>query len=63
MFMKKASARLASQAGSAKITVLASHAESMLRDFCTTGLVLIDGQLRFLGPLEDALDYYNKLYA
>lgn len=58
-FMKKASARISKQVESAKIFVLASHAESVLRDFCTTGVVLSEGRIQFHGPINDALRFYN----
>lgn len=59
-FMKKASARISKQIQEAKIFVLASHAESVLRDFCTTGLVMSEGKAVFHGPIEDALKFYNS---
>lgn len=58
-FMKKASARISKQVESAKIFVLASHAESVLRDFCTTGVVMSEGRIQFHGPINDALRFYN----
>jgi len=58
-FMKKASARISKQVESAKIFVLASHAESVLRDFCTTGVVMSEGRIQFQGPINDALRFYN----
>lgn len=59
-FMKKASARVTKQLESAKILVLASHAEQVLRDFCTTGLVMLNGQPTFQGPIEEAIRFYNN---
>lgn len=58
-FMKKASARIRKQIQEAKVLVLASHAESVLRDFCTAGLVISEGKAVFHGPIEEALRYYN----
>ncbi|MCG9081335.1 ABC transporter ATP-binding protein [Laribacter hongkongensis] len=58
-FMKKASVRISKQVESAKIFVLASHAESVLRDFCTTGVVMSGGRIQFHGPINDALRFYN----
>lgn len=58
-FMKKASARISKQVESAKIFVLASHAESVLRDFCTTGIVMANGRIQFHGPINDAIRFYN----
>lgn len=59
-FMRKASARISKQIQEAKVLVLASHAESVLRDFCTTGLVMSDGKAVFYGPIDEALKYYNS---
>ncbi|MDI6023086.1 ABC transporter ATP-binding protein [Leucobacter sp. UT-8R-CII-1-4] len=38
---------------------LVSHNERDLRRFCTRGLYLDGGQLKFDGPVEEALDRYN----
>ena len=59
-FLKKASKRIVSIVSKAKILVLASHAEFVLRDFCTTGLVLDEGDIIFNGSIEDAIVFYNK---
>ncbi len=59
-FMKKASARVTKQLETAKILVLASHAESVLRDFCTTGLVMLNGHATFHGPIDEAIRFYNQ---
>jgi ABC-2 type transport system ATP-binding protein len=60
-FLRKASCRAEDLARSAKIFVLASHAEFVLRDFCRTGVVLVDGRIPFQGPINDAIAFYNKL--
>jgi ABC-2 type transport system ATP-binding protein/lipopolysaccharide transport system ATP-binding protein len=59
-FMKKASARVTKQLESAKILVLASHAEQVLRDFCTTGVVMMNGRVTFQGNINDAISFYNQ---
>lgn len=58
-FMKKASARIADKVTQSQVFVLASHAESVLRDFCTTGAVLEAGRISFHGPIGEAIHYYN----
>jgi ABC-2 type transport system ATP-binding protein/lipopolysaccharide transport system ATP-binding protein len=58
-FMKKASDRIKTQWNAAKITVVASHADSVLRDFCTTAVVMKAGEIRYHGPVDDALAFYN----
>jgi lipopolysaccharide transport system ATP-binding protein len=59
-FMKKASARIASKLAQTQVFVLASHAESVLRDFCTTGIVLEAGHVLFHGQIDAAIDFYNS---
>jgi ABC-type polysaccharide/polyol phosphate transport system ATPase subunit len=58
-FMKKASNRIQRQAEATKVFVLASHAEGVLRDFCTTGIVMSAGKIRFHGEINDAIAFYN----
>lgn len=59
-FVKKASQRIADRIAKTKILVLASHAESVLKDFCTTGLVMNAGKVRFHGPIDEAIAVYNS---
>jgi ABC-type polysaccharide/polyol phosphate transport system ATPase subunit len=40
--------------------VLATHNVSLMQSLCTKGLVLDRGRIVFLGPLDEALDFYNK---
>lgn len=58
-FMTKASKRISEKADAAKVVVLASHSEGVLRDFCTTGVVLTAGNICFHGPINDAIAFYN----
>jgi ABC-type polysaccharide/polyol phosphate transport system ATPase subunit len=46
---------------SAGLLVIASHAVKLLRQYCTRGLVLQHGEVRMIGELEEALDFYSKL--
>ncbi len=59
-FLKKASARLSQKAETTKVFVLASHSEAVLKDFCTTGIVMSVGKICFQGHIEDAINYYNN---
>jgi ABC-2 type transport system ATP-binding protein len=58
-FMRKASNRISRQSEVAKIFVLASHSEGVLRDFCTTGVVMAAGKISFHGSISDAIEFYN----
>jgi ABC-2 type transport system ATP-binding protein len=59
-FLRKASIRATDLARQAKIFVLASHAEFVLRDFCTSGLVFEEGLILFRGPIDEAIAFYNN---
>lgn len=61
-FLKKARQRMASKLDRTKVLVLASHSDAVLSDFCTTGLVLIKGQVVFSGEINEALSHYNQNY-
>ena len=58
-FYGKAQQRLQSFIETAGTLVLASHSESLLRQFCSRGLVFDQGSIAFDGNLEDALRYYH----
>lgn len=59
-FVDKAHARLTKMMDQAKILVLASHHESILRQFCNRGLYLREGHVVFDGPLEECLSEYSR---
>lgn len=58
-FHDKMRARLEQMLSKARILVLASHAEDVLRLYCTTGVVMSAGRMSFSGPLDDAFDFYH----
>jgi ABC-type polysaccharide/polyol phosphate transport system ATPase subunit len=60
-FQEKFSARVNSFLRKAGLLVIASHSTKILRQYCTRGLVLVHGEPRMLGDLEEALDYYERL--
>jgi lipopolysaccharide transport system ATP-binding protein len=41
--------------------ILASHSNTLLRQFCTRGLVFREGKIVFDGPLEHSLSFYHDL--
>ncbi|MFC3725794.1 ABC transporter ATP-binding protein [Neoaquamicrobium sediminum] len=59
-FHDKMRARLEQMLARARILVLASHAEDVLRLYCTTGVVMSAGRMIFSGPLDDAFDFYHS---
>ncbi len=61
-FLNKASQRIRQRADEAKIIVLASHAEFVLRDFCDKGILFHEGEIVDTGPIDDVIAEYNKNY-
>ena len=59
-FLKRACQRIAERISNTKIMVLASHAEFVLLDFCTTGIVLDQGRIICHAPIADAIRFYNE---
>ena len=59
-FLAKARQRAEGFIGGAAVLFLASHNNSMLQSFCSKGLVLRSGRCEFLGPIDDAIGYYNE---
>lgn len=62
-FYKKARMRMQKFVESTGTLILASHADGLLRRFCTRGLVFDQGSIVYDGPLEEALSYYNAQYS
>ena len=59
-FFERAQRRMEDFIGSAGTLLLASHANDLLRQFCTRGLVFHQGQILCDAPLEEALAYYHE---
>jgi len=59
-FIEKARTRIASLLDRARILVLASHNEPIIRSFCNKVLWLEKGQIKHLGPAEEILDMYYR---
>lgn len=57
-FFRKANERLAQFASEAKIMVLASHSNQVLRTMCNKALLMEHGKVRAFGPLEEVIDAY-----
>ncbi|MCP4124418.1 MAG: ABC transporter ATP-binding protein [Bacteroidetes bacterium] len=59
-FLEKARTRLKKRMNEANIVVLASHVSSILREFCTSGIVLDHGKIVFRGNMDDTIAYYEQ---
>ena len=60
-FRKKCMRRIRHIMQDENVTVLfVTHASATAQEFCTRGIVLEHGRLRFDGPLEDAIRIYEK---
>lgn len=59
-FQTKFSRRVNALLESAGLLIIASHSPDLLRKYCTRGLVLKHGEMRMIGTLDEALDYYEK---
>jgi ABC-type polysaccharide/polyol phosphate transport system ATPase subunit len=57
-FLVKAKQRMGSVLTEARILVLASHDDDLLRDFCDKGVWMREGKVAMTGPLEDVLAAY-----
>jgi ABC-2 type transport system ATP-binding protein/lipopolysaccharide transport system ATP-binding protein len=60
-FEDKVEKRVKDFTDQAKILVLASHAEHLLKRMCNKGVVLNAGKLEYIGSVDDALAYYAGL--
>lgn len=59
-FVSKAQKRISSLIGKVSILVLASHNESILKEFCDTGLVLDEGRIIHHGAIDECLSMHRN---
>ena len=59
-FTEKAAKRMEEMIHSSEIMVFASHSDELLRRFCTRGILLIDGEVKYIGTVERALSSYHQ---
>lgn len=59
-FMRKAKQRIARLVDQADILVLASHDPNALKNLCQRGVVFERGDVVFDGPIEEAMEQYQK---
>lgn len=62
-FLKRAQERLRNFVSSASIMVLASHSDSVIRDFCNTAVLMNHGRVEMVGPVDEALSRYARIAA
>ena len=60
-FQRKARARIDAFIAAAGTLVLASHAVDLLQRYCSRGIILEQGRIRFDGSLFRALQLYEGL--
>lgn len=58
-FLQKAQNRMRASIDRVKVLVLASHANQVLQEFCTTGIVMAGGRIIFHGTIDDAISAYQ----
>ena len=58
-FAAKAERRIEELMAKANVLVLASHSNDTLRTLCDKGIFLLNGELQFFGPIEEAIDAYD----
>ena len=59
-FLRKARARLHALVDRASVLVLASHAQNVLQEFCTTGIVMSAGRIIYHGSIQAAIAEYQR---
>ena len=59
-FQEKALARLNDIYSNSSILVIAAHDQSLMRQLCTRGIVVNNGNIDFDGTISDALDFYHS---
>ncbi|EKD55073.1 MAG: Teichoic acids export ATP-binding protein TagH (Teichoicacid-transporting ATPase) [uncultured bacterium] len=57
-FMIKAKKKIASLLDQSSIVVMANHSDETIQEFCNKGLVLESGNIKYFGPLKEALAFY-----
>jgi ABC-type polysaccharide/polyol phosphate transport system ATPase subunit len=60
-FQKKTFKRIDNLMRSVPFLVLASHSETMLRNYCNRGIVLSNGIISFDGEIGSAIEFYRQL--
>ena len=59
-FMGKAIQRLSNIIEKSHVLVLTSHSNDIIKQFCNKVVVLDRGEIKFAGPINDGIDYYDS---
>jgi ABC-type polysaccharide/polyol phosphate transport system ATPase subunit len=62
-FLDKAEERVKKFVQSSSIMVLASHSTAIIEEWCTHALLLDQGRIQAIGPVEEILAAYDHLVA
>jgi ABC-type polysaccharide/polyol phosphate transport system ATPase subunit len=62
-FAAKAQARVERLMERASALVLASHSNELLTKFCNKGLFLVSGAMHYFGPIQEAIERYQRWIA
>jgi ABC-2 type transport system ATP-binding protein len=57
-FQEKMARRIAELLENAGLLVIASHGPELLKKYCTRGAVLVHGEIKMMGSLDEAFRYY-----
>lgn len=60
-FRDKVKERMNSLIEKSRGLVLATHTAGLMKSLCTHGIVLQEGDVMYLGPVDDALKFYEEL--
>jgi ABC-type polysaccharide/polyol phosphate transport system ATPase subunit len=60
-FAERVARRMKAFIGRSRIIVLASHSEAMLRSMCNKGVLMHEGRLLSVGPLDEILEEYQTI--
>lgn len=58
-FMKQATNRLNHMAQKSSVMVLTSHSNEIIKQFCQQAIVLKEGTLQYIGPVDQAIEFYE----
>jgi ABC-type polysaccharide/polyol phosphate transport system ATPase subunit len=59
-FAERATARMNDFVGRSRVLVLASHSEALVKTVCNKAVLLDQGRVLSIGPVDDVLDEYSK---
>lgn len=59
-FMEKARAKMISLLNHSSIVVMATHSDDLIKEFCNKALLLENGQVKYYGNVEKALELYHQ---